>query len=63
MNKSIFGRSSIEKAVNDYGDFANIAVSETDKYWILQFSDFKYDEEQTVMEFENYLIGLENAYM
>jgi len=63
MNKSIFGRSSIEKAVNDYGDFANSAVSETDKYWILQFSDFKYDEEQTVMEFENYLIGLENAYM
>lgn len=63
MNKEIYSENTIKKAVTDYKDYARISVSESDKYWDIDFSDFKYDGEQTVSEFENYLIGLENADM
>ena len=61
--KEIYSRNTIFQAVSDYGNIAKIVVSEDDKYWILEFSECVADEDITKMEFENYLIGLENAYL
>lgn len=63
MSKEIYSENTIKKAVADYKDFAKMRVSETGSYWNIDFSDFRYDDKQTVSEFENYLIGLENAGM
>lgn len=61
--KEIYSRETIARAVSDYAGIAKIAVDEDDKYWNLEFSKCVYDTDVTKMEFENYLIGLENAYL
>lgn len=44
-----------------YESYAVITVKFKDDYATLTFENCKYDEEQTIKEFENYMIGIENS--
>ena len=61
INKEIFDIGIVTKAIEDYSDIASINVSETKDYIELEFDNCKYDTEETVKEFENYLIDLTNS--
>ncbi len=61
LNKEIYSYSSILKAKSIYSDCAKIHVFTNRDNWLLIFSNCCYNPEQTIREFENYLIGLENA--
>ena len=61
LNKDIYSIMGIQKAKAAYADFAKIHVLPQKHSWLLVFHSFRYDPEQTIQEFENYLIGLENT--
>lgn len=61
INKTIFSDEAIQITIKAYNGYANMSVESRDDYAIVTFQDCKYDEEQTVKEFENYLIGIENS--
>lgn len=61
INNEIFSAATISIAREAYSDLANIAVFSGKKNTELVFTHCRYDEERTVKEFENYLIGLENS--
>lgn len=61
LEKSIYHSEKIRDAIRAYHGFADISESVEDGYCVLTFHSCKYDEERTVMEFENYLIELENT--
>lgn len=44
-----------------YESYAAITAKFRDDYAVLTFGNCKYDEEQTIKEFENYMIGIENS--
>ncbi|WP_042256876.1 HxsD-like protein [Butyrivibrio proteoclasticus] len=57
----IYSRENIEKTISVYKPFTQVEKTEQDDSVILRFEKCKYSEEQTVKEFENYLIGLEST--
>lgn len=61
FNKRIYEKKYILQAIEDYRDFAEIAMSEDDLYYICEFKNTKYDKTETEREFANYLIELQNA--
>ena len=61
INKEIFDIGIVTKAIEDYSDIASINVYETKDYIELEFDNCKYDTEETIKEFENYLIDLTNS--
>ena len=61
LHSEIFSMINIELAKKIYTDYADIAIKSEGNYWIVEFSDCKYDESLTIKAFENYLIGLENT--
>lgn len=63
LAKQIFTRKTIDTAINDYRELTQIKINDEREYWNINFFHCKYDKEVTEKEFENYLIGLENAYM
>lgn len=60
LNKSIYQKQNIILAISAYKEIANIKVHENENYWILDFYNCMYEKQKTELEFENYLIGLEN---
>lgn len=58
---NVYKKVTINKALEDYKDFADIKVSYENQQIIFEFSKCIYDENRTRNEFENYLIGLENT--
>ena len=60
INKNIFGKETVLRAMEEYSGIATINVNETDEYFDLDFDNCKYDQEETVKEFENFLIDLTN---
>ena len=60
LNKEIYHFTNIEAAIYDFQDCATITVAEQEQQFILNFSNSRADEELTIKEFENYVIGLEN---
>ncbi len=44
----------------DYKKLAKIEIEEADGYWICTFLQCTYGLKRTMLEFENYLIGLSN---
>jgi len=58
LNKDIYGKTSIERAIRDYGQIAHIHLEEDEHYWRLNFVESKYNMEKTISEFENYLIEM-----
>lgn len=47
------------KAIKDYKQLARIQFGEDEHHWRLDFQESRYDMQNTVSEFENYLIGIE----
>ncbi len=60
LNKEVFSVNQITAAKIAYKDIADIKISSKKNYFVVNFFKCKYDEERTIREFENYLIGLEN---
>lgn len=44
-----------------YKNYAAMSVQYKQEYAIITFWKCKYDEDQTIKEFENYMIGVENS--
>lgn len=61
LNKDIFSLETINAAISDYAQLAEIKFAERNHYVLLTFLNCKYDKEFTIKEFKNYLIGLENT--
>lgn len=61
LNNDIFSYDSIDKAIQAYKKIALIRKKCDGNKVVLTFWKCKYDEELTIKEFENYLIGIENS--
>ncbi len=54
--KTIYTKSAIERAVDDYKNICKIIITEKKDSYLLSFSKCIYDETLTIEEFDNYLI-------
>lgn len=61
IRSEIFSEKNIKKALNDYKNITKASFKKGNIYHTITFWKCVYDEELTVKEFENYLIGLENS--
>ena len=61
LSTEIYSDRNILEAKKAYDEYANIKIKSKKNNTIIIFSECKYDEMLTVLEFENYLIGLENV--
>lgn len=61
LNKALFSVENIEKTAVVYKEYARINIKTENMYYRVSFDKCKYDEDRTIKEFENYLIGLENS--
>lgn len=61
INRSVYSDQAIEKTMLIYKNYAVTTVQYKRDYAIVTFWKCKYDEDQTIKEFENYMIGVENA--
>ena len=61
LNKSIYEREALVAAVSAFGEVAKISLTEDNSYWICSFDGCRYDEKQTLHEFENYVIDFMNT--
>lgn len=61
LSKDLYSIENIERTAKVYKDYAKIKVKNEDEYYFVSFDKCKYDEDRTIKEFENYLIGLENS--
>ena len=59
--KELYQEKNIHLAIKAYKGISDVFFQEQDNYWILLFTNCKYNEAKTIQEFENYLIGLENC--
>ena len=60
INRSIYSDDTIEKTIKAYKNHAIIVVTYKQQYANVIFLKCKYDEDLTIKEFENYMIGVEN---
>lgn len=60
ISKKIYSKKTLMHAIEMYSKLTYIESEENENYWTLHFFKCKFDENLTVSEFENYLIGLEN---
>lgn len=61
LSKDIFEVNAIENAILQYKDICIISKNENSDYYTLIFSDCVYSVEETINEFENYVIDLMNS--
>jgi len=61
INRSIYSNDTIEKTMRMYKNHAVTTVKYKSEYAHVTFWKCRYDEEQTIKEFENYMIGVENS--
>ena len=61
FKSEIYSLANAEKAASVYRGVAKILVNNRGSHIQTIFLNCRYDEDQTVCEFENYLIGLENS--
>lgn len=61
INRSIYSDETIERTRTIYINHALTTVSYEKDYAVITFWKCKYDEKQTIREFENYMIGVENS--
>jgi len=61
VNRSIYSDNSIVATMKAYRKHALTTVKYENKYAIITFWLCKFDEGETVKEFENYMIGVENS--
>lgn len=61
LNKEIYSKVYIITAMQAYADLAQITVKDISEYWQCSFTRCRYDLQETILEFENYLIDLVNS--
>lgn len=61
LTTNIFSKAYIEEAIRAYKDICNIEISEINNYIVCKFTDCIYNTEETIKEFENYVIDLMNT--
>lgn len=61
LSADVYSENSIKQTIAVYKNYAVIKLKKKRNKWILKFSKCRYDEQLTVKEFENYLIGTENS--
>lgn len=61
VNRSVYSDATINRTMMVYKNHAITTVSFKQDFAIITFWKCKYDEELTVKEFENYMIGVENS--
>lgn len=61
IHSEIYRYKSVMRAISAYNGLAKIKLVKNDNYYVLEFDQCKYDEDRTIKEFENYLIGVENT--
>lgn len=61
INRSVYSDETIKSTMQAYQNLATITTKIKGDYAVLTFWKCKFDEERTVKEFENYLIGIENS--
>jgi len=59
VNRSIYSDNTIKITMQVYHGYALTTVSFKKQYAIVTFWACKYDEDETIKEFENYMIGVE----
>lgn len=60
-NRAVYSDETILQAIKVYQDYAIISVKFRSDYAVVTFGKCRYNEDQTVKEFENYMIGIENS--
>lgn len=60
LSKEIYSLTQIQSAVEAYKEYATIVIQFKDKYYQCIFAECINDESDTIKEFENYLISLQN---
>ena len=58
LKKELYSMPNIRQSILAFSDIATISVFERDETYICTISECRYDIEETVGEFENYLIDL-----
>lgn len=58
LKKELFLLDNINLTVEAFSGLCKIEMSEQDDEYIFTFSNSRYDINETIMEFENYLIDL-----
>ena len=61
VRKELFFFFCILGTIEAYKYITDVNLQDQSDYWILQFENCKFEENRTIREFENYLIGLENC--
>ena len=61
LNKCFYNEALIVRGAEAYQKIAKITVEEEDDYWNCNFQQCVYSDEETIREFENYLICLMNS--
>lgn len=56
--KELFCLENINVCCNDFKDYAVCIVSDIDNSYVVELSECRFDESETIKEFENYLIEL-----
>lgn len=58
LKKEIFRLSDVEQTIGAFSDLCTVSIQEQEDIYCCLFCDCRYDIEETVKEFENYLIDL-----
>ena len=61
VNRTIYSDESIQETMRVYRNLADMTVKYKEDYATVTFWKCVLNEEQTVKEFENYMIGVENS--
>lgn len=56
LNKELYSYENLRYCCKDYSKLAKIEIECDLQYWVLNFWDCRYDETETIKEYENYLI-------
>lgn len=56
LAKDIYSKESIEATITAFANYAKIMISHNKTHYICTFENAIYDVEETMKEFENYLI-------
>ena len=60
LNKELFLYDDILQSIEVFSDICNFSVGNQGNYYLCYLKSSIYDEEETIKEFENYLIDLSN---
>lgn len=58
LARELYDIHSIREACEAFASLADICVEQNERYVTLAFGSCRYSVEETIAEFENYLIGL-----